>query len=122
MPNSITSWDVLEDSFEEKFIPKVHSYVFVDVLNVVSHPSSPIWKKDNKVTNFKEKYNQRVDEISNSSHVAEKEDENSKLQEENFSLLYTPYENISSSKFENEIEKPPPNAQEDFIIVIDDET
>jgi hypothetical protein len=122
MPNSITSWDVLEDSFAEKFIPKVHSYVFVDVLNVVSHPSSPIWKQDNKVTNFKEESNQRVDEISKSSHVAEKEDENSKLQEENFSLLYTPYEDISSNKFENEIEEPPPNTQEDFSLVIDDET
>jgi hypothetical protein len=47
---------------------------------------------------------------------------NSKLQEENFSLLYTPYEDISSNKFENEIEESPPNTQEDFILVIDDET
>jgi hypothetical protein len=55
MPNSITSWDVLEDSFAKKFIPKVHSYVFVDVLNVVpTHPlpygskimKSPILKKN----------------------------------------------------------------------------
>ena len=30
IPNSITSWDVLENSFAEMFIPKVHSYVFVD--------------------------------------------------------------------------------------------
>jgi hypothetical protein len=60
-----------------------------------------------------------VDEISKSSHVAEKEDENSKLQEDNSSLLYTPYEEIFSSKFENEIEEPPPNTQEDLIIVID---
>jgi hypothetical protein len=63
-----------------------------------------------------------VDEISKSSHVAENEDENSKLQEENSSLLYTPYEDISSNKFENEIEELPPNTQEDFILVIDDET
>jgi hypothetical protein len=110
IPNSITSWDVLEDSFVEKFIPKVHSYVFVDVLNVVSHPSSPIWKQDNEVTNFEEESNQRVDEISKSSHVVEEEDENSKLQEENSSLLYTPYEDISSNKFENEIEEPPPKT------------
>jgi hypothetical protein len=122
MPKSITSWDVLEGSFAEKFIPKVHSYLFTDVLNVASHPSSPIWKKDDKVTNFKEESNQRVDEISKSSHVAKKEDENSKLQEENFSLLYTPYEDISSSKFENEIEEPQPNTQEDFSLVINDET
>jgi hypothetical protein len=44
MPNSITRWDVLEDSFAEKFIPKVHSYFFADDLNVSTHPSSPIWK------------------------------------------------------------------------------
>jgi hypothetical protein len=61
-------------------------------------------------------------EILKSSHVVEDKDETSKLQEENFSLLYTPYEDISSNKFENEIEKPPPNIQEDIILVIDDET
>jgi hypothetical protein len=121
IPNSITSWDVLEDSFAEKFIPKVHSYVFVDVLNVVSHPPSPIWKQDNEVTNFEEESNQILDEISKSSHVVEDEDENSKLQEENFSLLYTPYEDISSNKFENEIKEPPPNTREDFILATEDE-
>jgi hypothetical protein len=63
-----------------------------------------------------------VDEIFKSSHVAEDEDENSKLQEENFSLIYTPYEDISSSKFENEIEEPPTNTQEYFNLVIYDET
>jgi hypothetical protein len=63
-----------------------------------------------------------VDEILNSIHVVEDEDETSKLQEENYSLLYIPYEDISSSKFENEIERPPTNIQEDFILVIDDET
>jgi hypothetical protein len=42
--------------------------------------------------------------------------------EENFSLLYTPYEDISNNKFENEIEEPPPNTQEDSNLVIDDET
>jgi hypothetical protein len=60
---------VLEDSFAENFIPKVHSYVFVDVLNVVSHPSSPIWKKNRKIPNFEEESNQRVDSIFKSSHV-----------------------------------------------------
>jgi len=63
-----------------------------------------------------------VDEISKTIHVAEEENENFKLQEENFSLLYTPYEDISSNKFENEIEEPPPNTPEDFNLVIDDET
>jgi hypothetical protein len=62
---------VLEDSFAENFIPKVHSYVFVDVLNVVAHPSSPIWKHDNEIPNFEEETNQRVDEIFKSSHVVE---------------------------------------------------
>jgi len=66
--------------------------------------------------------NQRVDQIFKSSHVVEDEDETSKLQKENSSLLYTPYEDISSNKFEDELEKPPPNIQEDFILVIDDET
>jgi hypothetical protein len=112
---------VLEDSFAENFIPKVHSYVFDDFLNVIAHPSSPIWNKDNEVTNFEQEYNQRVDEISKSSHVVEEEYEISKLQEENFILQYTPYEDISSNKFENEIEDPPPNTKEDFSIVIDDE-
>ena len=122
MPNSITSWDVLEDSFAEMFIPKVHSYVFVDVLNVASHPSSLVWKQDNEATNFKEESNQRVDEIFKSSHVAEKEDENSKLQEENSSLVYTPYEDISSNKFENEIKETSPNVQKYFSLATDDET
>ena len=63
-----------------------------------------------------------MDKISKTSHVAEEEDENSKLQEENSSLLYAPYEDISSTKFENEIEEPPPNTQEYFSLVIDDET
>jgi hypothetical protein len=63
------------------FIPKVNSYIFVDVLNIVSHPSSPMWNQDNKMTNFEEQSNQRVDEIFKSIHVAEDEDENSKLQE-----------------------------------------
>jgi hypothetical protein len=59
--------------------------------------------------------------FSKSSHIAEDEDENSNLQEENFSLLYTPYEDLSSNKFENEIKEPPPNAQEYFSLAIDDE-
>jgi hypothetical protein len=48
---------VLEDSFAEKFIPKVHSYVFVDALNVTTHPPSPIWNQDNEVTNVEEESN-----------------------------------------------------------------
>jgi hypothetical protein len=59
--NSITNWDVLEDSFAESFIPRVHSYVFSDALNVVAHPPSPIWNQDNEVTNFEEESNQRLE-------------------------------------------------------------
>jgi hypothetical protein len=73
------------------------------------------------VTNFEEESNQILDEFSESSHIVENEDENSNLQEENFSLSYTPYEDLSSSKFENEIEEPPPNAQENFILATYDE-
>jgi hypothetical protein len=122
MSNSITSWDVLEDSLVEIFIPKVDSYVFVDVLNVVAHPSSPTWKQDNEIPNFEEEYIKEWMKFFKSSHVAEDEDENFKLQEENVNLLYTPYEDISSNKIENEIEEPPPNTQEDSSPVIDDET
>jgi hypothetical protein len=100
----------------------VHSYVFAEFLNVVSHPSSPIRQQDNDMHNFEEETNQRVDEIFKSSHVVEDEDETSKLQEKNSSALYTPYEDISSRKFENEIENPPPNIQEYSILVMDDET
>jgi hypothetical protein len=88
----------------------MHSYVFVDFLNVVSHPPSPIRKQDNEVTNFEEEYNQRWDEIFKSSHVVEEEDGNSTLQEENCSLLYTPYEYLSSKQIENEIKDTSPNT------------
>jgi len=74
------------------------------------------------VTNFEEESNQRLDEISKSIHVVEEEDENSNLQEENFSFLYTPYEKISSNKFENEIEETSPNVQKYFSLATDDET
>jgi hypothetical protein len=35
------------------------------------------------------------------------------LQEKDFSLSYTPYEDYSSNKFCNEIHDPPPNIQND---------
>jgi hypothetical protein len=72
------------------------------------------------VTNFEEESNKRLDEFFESSHIAENEDENSNLQEENFSLLYTPYEDLSSRKFEIEIKEPSPNASEYFNLSIDD--
>jgi hypothetical protein len=75
LPNSITSWDVLEDLFVEMFITKVHSYVYF-----FAHTPSPIWTQANEMINFKEESNQRLDEICKSSYVAEDEDENSNLQ------------------------------------------
>jgi hypothetical protein len=77
--------------------------------------------QDNEMINFEEESNQILDEFSKSSHIAEDEDENSNLQEENFSLSYTPYDDILRSKFDNEIKEPSPNIQEDFNLAIDDE-
>jgi hypothetical protein len=71
---------VLESSFAENLIPRVHPHALYVVLNVDTHPPSPIWTKYTEYLSFS----------------------------------YTPYENISCNKFESEIEKPPPNAQQDF--------
>jgi hypothetical protein len=62
-----------------------------------------------------------LDGFSGSSHITEDEDENSNLQEENFNLLYMPYEDLSRTKFENEIKEPTPNEKKYFRVVIDDE-
>jgi hypothetical protein len=102
-PGTITSWDILEDLFVERF----------------SHPPSPIWTQDNEMINFEEESNQGLDEFSESSHVDK--DENSNLQKENFGLSYTPYEDISRRKFENEIKEPPPNTKEYFSLATEDE-
>ena len=122
MLNSITNWDVLEDSFAEKFIPKVHSYVFFDALNVASYPPSPIWTQENEMNDLEEEYNQIIEDLFESSHMAENENKISDLKEKDLNLSYTPYEYILNNKFENEIEDPPLNTQEDLILVIDDET
>jgi hypothetical protein len=128
LPWTITSWDVLETSFAEKFIPRMHSYALSNFFNVVSHPPSPIWTQDNEVNDLEENFNQNIGEFFESSYTAENENENSNLQEKYFSLSYTPYENSSCNKFEIEIEEPPPNAQVDFSqhthmedVVTDDE-
>jgi hypothetical protein len=83
--------------------------------------------KDNEVNDLEENSNQRMENFS-SSHTAENENENSNLQEQDFSLSYTPYEDLLSNKIKNEIEEPPPNAQEYFSqhthmedVVTDDE-
>jgi hypothetical protein len=74
----------------------VHSYVFVDVLNIYAHPPSPIWKQENEVNDFEEESNQILDDFFYSSNMAEIEDEKSNLKKEHFNLLYTPYEDIST--------------------------
>jgi hypothetical protein len=114
LPGTITSWDVLETSFAEKFIPRMHSYALSNFFNVVSHPPSPMWTQDHEVNDSEENSNQRLENFSESSHPAKNENQNSNLQEKYFSLSYTPYEDSSCNKFEIEIEDPPPNAQEDF--------
>jgi hypothetical protein len=75
---AITSWDILEDLFVERF----------------SHPPSSLWTQANEMINFEEESNKGLEEFFEPSHVAEDEYENTKLQEENSSLLYTPYEDI----------------------------
>jgi hypothetical protein len=41
LPNSITSWDGLENPFAENFIPRVHSYVsFMLSMLLLTHPIS----------------------------------------------------------------------------------
>jgi hypothetical protein len=100
-PGNITNWDLLENSFDEKCIQ--------NVLIVVSQPPSPIWTNENQVNDLEENSNQRMEKFS-SSHTAE----NKILQEQYFSLSYTPYQHFSKKNIKNEIEEPPPNAQEDF--------
>ena len=104
MPNSITSWDVLEDSFVEKFISKVHSYVFVDVLNVVSHPPSPTWTQKDEINDSEEGYHETLQEFFESNIVVENEGKNFKDQEKDINISYTPYE--------EEIKESPPNMKE----------
>jgi hypothetical protein len=55
---------VLEDSFEEKFIPKVHSYDFSDVLNIVSHPPSPTWTQKYEMNDPEEEYHETLQDFS----------------------------------------------------------
>jgi len=105
---------VLEISLAKNYIPRVHPYAIYDVFNVVSHPPSPIWTQDNEVSDLEEKSNQRLEKISESSHIVETENENFTLQVQYFNLSYTPYEDLSGNKFGNEIKESPPNAQQDF--------
>jgi hypothetical protein len=95
---------VLEDSFAENFIPKVHSYDFVDVLNVASQPSSPMWTQNDEMIDSEEEYHETLQYFSKSKLAAENEGKNSKDQEKDINISYTPYE--------EEIKESPPNMQE----------
>jgi len=53
-----------------------------------------------------------LEDFSDSSHISGIENENSNFQVQYLSFSYTPYEDISRSKFENEIDESPPNAQD----------
>jgi hypothetical protein len=45
---TITSLNVLENSFVENFIPRVYTYASYGDFNVVSDPPSPIWTQGNE--------------------------------------------------------------------------
>ena len=92
MHKSITRWDLLEDSFAETFIPNIHSYVFVDVLNVVSHPPSPTWTQKDEINDSEEGYHETLQELFESNIVVENEGKNFKDQENDINISYTPYE------------------------------
>jgi hypothetical protein len=120
LPRTISNWDVLETLFSENFIP--------NFFNVVSHPPSPIWTKDNEETDLEEKPNKILEYFFESIHTTETKNNNSNLQVQDFNFSCTPYEDILRNNFENEIEDPPKNSQEYFSqhnhvenVTIDDE-
>jgi hypothetical protein len=84
----------------------VHSYVFSDFLNVVSHPPSPTWTQKDEMNDSEEEYHETLQDFSESNLVAENEGKNSKDQEKDINISYTPYE--------EEIKESPPNMQEQF--------
>jgi hypothetical protein len=73
------------------------------------------------VNNLEEKSNQILDYFCKSSHIAKNENDKSNFQAQDLRFSYTPDEDILRSKFENEIEEPPPPAQEYLILVTYDE-
>jgi hypothetical protein len=102
---------VLETSFVEKSSQEcTHIPFLVFSMLFPTHPLQ--YGQDNEVCNLEEKCNQRMKK--NFNHTIENENKDSNLQVQDLSFSYTPYEDISSSKFENEIEESPPNAQQDF--------
>jgi hypothetical protein len=88
LPGTITSWEILEDLFVERF----------------SHPPSPTWIQKDEMNDSEEEYHETLQDFSESNLVAENEGMNSKDQEKYISLSYTPYE--------EEIKESPPNMQE----------
>ena len=74
------------------FIPKVHSYVFANVLNVDAHPPSPTWTQKDEMNDSKEQYHETLQYFSESNIVVENEGKNSKDQENDINISYTPYE------------------------------
>jgi hypothetical protein len=92
-PGTITIWDLLETLFVEEFIPYV-----------VSHPPSPTWKQKDEMNDSEEEYHETLQDFFESNHVVENEGNNSKDQEKDINISYTPYE--------EEIKESPPNMQE----------
>ena len=89
-----------------KFHPKVHSYVFFYALNFSSHPPSPTWTQKYEINDSKEEYHETPQDFSESNLVVENEGKNSKDQENDIKISYTPYE--------EEIKESPPNMQKEF--------
>jgi hypothetical protein len=104
MPNSITSWDVLEFHLHKHLSQSFIHMFFADVLNVASHPTSPTWTRKDEMNDSKEEYHKTMQNFSKSNLVAKNEGKNFKDQEKDISISYTPYE--------EEIKKYPPNMQE----------
>jgi hypothetical protein len=110
---TITSWYVLETSFVEKYIPRVHSYALSDAFNVVSHPPSLISTQDNGVSDLEEKSNQRMKKKFN-AHIAKNENKDSNFQIKILASHILHMRIFQEHKFENEIDESPPNEQQDF--------
>ena len=84
----------------------MHSYVFADVLNVVSHWPSPTWTQNDEMNDSEEEYHETLQDFSESNLVVENEGKNSKDQEKDINISYTPYE--------EEVKESPQNMQEEF--------
>jgi hypothetical protein len=61
LPGTITSWNVLENSFAKNFIPRMHPYAPSSYFNVASHSLSLILTQNIEVSGLEEKLNQRLE-------------------------------------------------------------